>query len=187
MKYAALLRGINVGGRNIVYMDQLQSVFKNAGFSNIQTYIQSGNVVFEYAKADTLKITQRIEAALVQKFPFAIKVMVRSHDQLKKIIESVPEDWNTDADMRRYIAFLSPEIDPTEAVQIIDVTKNVDVVTAGPTVLYLSTTTEGFTKSKLNKLVGKTIYKEMTMRNFVTSKKLLELLESPDAFTRSDS
>lgn len=176
MKYAALLRGINVGGRNIVRMTELQAIFERSGFSSVQTYIQSGNVIFEYAKHDPVKLGYKIEQTLAKYYPFSIRVMVRTHDQLKAIIENVPAIWHSDADIRKYIAFVTPAIDPAEAIQTIEIKEGVDAVTAGPGAIYMTTTMEGLTKSKISKIIGKKIYKEMTMRNFVTSKRLLELM-----------
>lgn len=178
MKYAALLRGINVGGRNIVRMAELQAIFERTGFSNVQTYIQSGNVIFEYAKNDPVKLAHRIEQALTKYYPFSVRVMVRTHDQLKAIIKSAPVIWNTDADIRKYIAFVTSAIDPAEAIKTIEIKEGVDEVAAGPGAIYMTTTMEGLTKSKISKLIGKKIYKEMTMRNYVTSKRLLELMDA---------
>ncbi len=186
MKYAALLRGINVGGKNIVRMEDLRSVFKTAGFTHIDTYIQSGNVTFETKETNHVKITRHIESALIKKFTFPIRVMIRTHQQLKTVLAQVPDSWHTEADIRRYIAFLSPSIKPAEAVTQIEFKEGIDEFIAGETVIYLSTQLDGLTKSKLNKLVGKKIYKEMTMRNYVTSKKLLELLDGEFSITRSD-
>jgi uncharacterized protein (DUF1697 family) len=93
-------------------------------------------------------------------------------------LEQVPARWHTDADIRKYIAYVSSAVIPQEAVAEIEVQEGVDVVAAGPGAIYMSTTMEGLTKSKLNKILGKKIYAEMTMRNFVTSKRLLELLDA---------
>jgi uncharacterized protein (DUF1697 family) len=178
MKYAALLRGINVGGRNIVHMADLKAIMEQIGFSNVHTYIQTGNVTFEYAKHNPEKLTHHIEAMLAQRYSFPIKVHVRTRDQLKATLEQVPARWHTDADIRKYIAYVSSAVIPQEAVAEIEVQEGVDVVAAGPGAIYMSTTMEGLTKSKLNKILGKKIYAEMTMRNFVTSKRLLELLDA---------
>ena len=59
--FIALLRGINVGGKNIIKMEQLKQVFVNMGFSDVKTYIQSGNVIFRTSENDKLKITDNIE------------------------------------------------------------------------------------------------------------------------------
>lgn len=180
MKYAALLRGINVGGNNIVKMDALTEVFEATGFTQVKTYIQSGNVIFSCSEANNSKVTKWIESALEKRFHFHIKVMLRNHTQLKKILEDVPADWHTEEDVRRYIAFLTPGLQAEEVASQIDTAQGVDKIGFSDGVIYMSTSMEGLTKSKLNKLIGKKIYKEMTMRNYVTSKRLLELMDTED-------
>lgn len=180
MKYAALLRGINVGGNHIVKMDTLTEVFEATGFTHVKTYIQSGNVIFSCAESNSNKVTKWIETALAKRLGFSVKVMLRNHTQLKKIIAEVPADWLTEADVRRYIAFLTPGLQAEEVASQIDTAQGIDTITFAEGVIYMSTTLEGLTKSKLSKLIGKKIYKEMTMRNFVTSKRLLELMDVED-------
>ena len=67
MDYLALLRGINVGGNNIIKMDELKKTFEELNFSDVKTYIQSGNVLFKDAEKDRMKISEKIEKALLGK------------------------------------------------------------------------------------------------------------------------
>ncbi|MBK8781165.1 MAG: DUF1697 domain-containing protein [Anaerolineales bacterium] len=79
IQYLVLLRGINVGGKNIVKMLDLKSSFEGMGFSNVLTYIQSGNVLFESDEKDKAILTTKIEKGLSKRFDFLARVVVVSH------------------------------------------------------------------------------------------------------------
>lgn len=87
----AILRGINVGGNRKILMNDLKSMFENMNFSNIKTYIQSGNVLFEtYEESDNLELSQRIEKAINNQFGFDIPVILRTSKELQKAISHNP-------------------------------------------------------------------------------------------------
>jgi uncharacterized protein (DUF1697 family) len=75
-RYVALLRGINVGGHKLIKMEALARVFKSAGFRNVRTYIQSGNVVFDSSETDPLALAKKIERKLTKAFGHEITVVV---------------------------------------------------------------------------------------------------------------
>ncbi len=104
-KYAAFLRGVNIGGHKIIKMQDLSNAFSSLGFKNVKTFIQSGNVVFEALKADVKKIEERLKKS----FGFEIKVMIRTIDGLKGIIQYKPFKKIKDADAKLYVMFLSDE------------------------------------------------------------------------------
>jgi len=87
--YIALLRGINVGGKNIIKMDDLKRVFESIGLNDVKTYIQSGNVLFKSNEAEEslkMKIEHEIEAI----FGFSVTVVLRTDEELEKIISNCP-------------------------------------------------------------------------------------------------
>ena len=86
----SLFRGINVGGNQIVRMDALKGLHMSLGLRDVQTYIQSGNVVFTSDSADVAQIQKSIEDGFAQSFDFSVKVMVRTASQLNAIIENNP-------------------------------------------------------------------------------------------------
>ena len=86
MKYVALLRGINVGGRNIIRMAALKVCLEQHGFRNVATFIQSGNVIFESDERNAGKLTTQIEGALSKMFDYDSRVVLRSHAQLKAVV-----------------------------------------------------------------------------------------------------
>ena len=80
--YVALLRGINVGGRSLVPMAELRALFTSLGLADVQTYIQSGNVVFTAGGGEEEELAARIEAALAEAFGIAPAVLLRTPAEL---------------------------------------------------------------------------------------------------------
>ncbi len=89
MKYAAFFRGINVGGKNTVKMADLKQLLGELGLKNVQTYIQSGNAVFE-TRLGEAALVEKIEAGFSERFGFDSNVIVRSEDELGAMIHNLP-------------------------------------------------------------------------------------------------
>lgn len=89
-RFVSLLRGINVGGHQSVRMDALNELHASLGLQEVQTYIQSGNVVFSSDDADGAEIQKHIEDGFAQKFGFQVKVMIRTADEFNTMIENNP-------------------------------------------------------------------------------------------------
>jgi uncharacterized protein (DUF1697 family) len=112
--YVALLRGINVGGHKIIKMDKLSSIFDSLQFNNVRTYIQSGNVIFETNDQDPVMICEKIEAAIKAGTGFEIPVIIRSIEELEKVIKQNPfAETAISENESLYVTFLSQE--PTAA------------------------------------------------------------------------
>ena len=90
MKYAAFLRGINVGGNTQIKMEELRRVFGSLGFHDVKTLLNSGNVVFEAAETDVPTLTQIIEAKLEEAFGFKSDVILRTAAEMQALVESEP-------------------------------------------------------------------------------------------------
>lgn len=88
--HVALLRGINVGGKNMLPMKDLAAMFTNAGCASVSTYIQSGNVVFEASPALSRRIPTLIERAISDRFGYKVPVMTRTGGELHKIVRGNP-------------------------------------------------------------------------------------------------
>jgi uncharacterized protein (DUF1697 family) len=87
--FVALLRGVNVGGKNKIKMTDLKSMFEGIGLSRVKTYIQSGNVLFESDEKEEV-LRQKLEQEIESTFGFAIKVVLRTSEELKKVAENCP-------------------------------------------------------------------------------------------------
>src|SRR4051812_14903488 len=93
MRYVALLRGINVGGRTLVKMADLVTCFEQLGFAAVSTYIASGNVLFETDESDPAELATTIEAAIEQRFELPVKVVVLDRAAYAAIVGSIPDSW----------------------------------------------------------------------------------------------
>ncbi|MGA2504838.1 MAG: DUF1697 domain-containing protein, partial [Anaerolineales bacterium] len=88
--YISLLRGINVGRQNRISMAELKRLCESLGLRDVVTYIQSGNVVFDCAEKDPVKIIKIIEAGINRSLGSDVRVIVREKNSLKKVLESNP-------------------------------------------------------------------------------------------------
>lgn len=175
-RYVALLRGINVGGRNLIKMADLRACFESAGFEDVATYIQSGNVLFGAPPADDLPA--RLEELLSGAFDYRASVAVRSHDEMRATVDGAPKGFGADPDGYRYdVIFLKHTLDAASAMAAVDTRPEVDEVHAGPGALYFSRLVSRASQSKLSKIASSPIYPSITIRNWNTTTKLLQMLE----------
>ena len=99
-RYVALLRGINVGGNNIIAKDDLRRCFEDLGFTRVRTYIQSGNILFRAAEGETDQLTARVEAGLSERFSYAARAVVLSYADYRAVLAAAPDAWGEDAAYR---------------------------------------------------------------------------------------
>lgn len=178
-RFVALLRGINVGGNNIIKMADLRTCFEKGGFRNVATFIQSGNVIFESEKKERDKVTLQVEKILSAEFDYAASVVLRSRAEMLAVVAKAPEGFGTQPAKCRYdVLFLKPPLTAKVALASIDTTPGVDRVLPGAGVLYFERLAAEATRSKLPKLVSKPIYKSLTIRNWNTTTKLAELVDA---------
>jgi uncharacterized protein (DUF1697 family) len=181
--YVILLRGINVGGKNNVPMASLKKCLEELGFSNVSTYIASGNVILDSDKpADETKA--QIEKALPASFKLhseLIKVLVLTRNQLQAVIANKPAGFGEQPETYHSDAIFLMGIDAAQAIAAFDPREGVDKVWPGDGVIYSQRLSSQRTKSRLNKIMAAPVYKSMTIRNWNTTTKLLELLRKMDA------
>lgn len=177
MKYVALLRAINVGGNSIIKMADLRSAFIKTGYLNASTYIQSGNVIFEANAKDLFKTRAAIEEMLSKEFSYNATVILRSHNELIKTVNEAPNTWNTEPDLRCYVAFVREPVTSQDIIKDTVINKEVDTISGGEGVVYMTTKMSEIKKSGFSKLTGKKIYKDITIRNYNTVKKILSMME----------
>jgi len=177
-QYLALLRGINVGGNNIIKMTNLKACFENMGFTDIGTYIQSGNVLFKSAEKDKRKLTNKIEKALSKNFSYKSRLVVVTHQELRKIVDGAPKGFGKDLDKYRCdVLFLKAPLTAREAMKNVSTKEGVDKAYTGKSVLYFSRLISKATQSHLSKIIALPMYQNMTIRNWNTTTKLLALME----------
>lgn len=176
-KYVALLRGINVGGNNIIKMVDLKACFEQMGFTDVTTYIQSGNVLFSANEEDAAQLTKKIEQALSKTFAYKSSVVLITQAQLNKVINEAPHGFGKDAMAYRYdVLFLKKPLTAKEAMKQISVREGVDEAYIGHDVIYFSRLISKAGQSYLANVVKLPIYQHMTIRNWNTTTKLFELI-----------
>ncbi len=176
--WLALLRGINVGGRNVIRMAQLRECFESEGFRDVVTYIQSGNVVFRSAYCGPGALTARIEEMLAAEFDYGARVALRSRDQMRTVVEGSPPGFGTQPDAYRYdVLFLMHLLTPNDAMEHVSVRPGVDEAWVGEGVLYFSRLIAKASRSHLSRIASMPVYQSMTIRNWRTTTRLLQLME----------
>lgn len=177
MIYIALLRGINVGGNNKVEMKKLKSSFEKLGFTNVTTYINSGNIIFEEKSKKLSVLADEIEAAIKTDFQLDIKVLIRSLTDIEAICDTLPDAWILNDEMRTDVMFLWEDYDRPETVDQLPL-KPVDQVKYVPGAILWNVADKNYMKSGMAKLVGTKLYKNMTIRNVNTFRKIHELMKA---------
>jgi uncharacterized protein (DUF1697 family) len=177
-RYVALLRGINVGGNNLIRMADLAACFEQNGFETVKTFIQSGNVIFETRRSRG-ELSACVEQMLSKRFSYSASVVIRSHAEMRSIVEDAPKGFGKQPDRYRYdVLFLKAPLTAANAMKSVRVKEGVDHAHPGKGVLYFSRLISKATQSQLSKIVGTPIYASLTIRNWNTTTKLLALLEA---------
>jgi uncharacterized protein (DUF1697 family) len=178
-QYLVLLRGINVGGNNIIKMTDLKTCFESILFTDVITCIQSGNVLFKSDEKDITKLTGTIEKALDRKFNYKSPIIVIPKKLLKEVVEEAPREFGKDPDNFKYdVIFLRENLVPAEIIKKVNPKEGIDKASAGKYVLYFSRLASKASQSRLSKIITFPEYQFMTIRNWNTTTKLLGLMEA---------
>ncbi|EAR24981.1 hypothetical protein A20C1_06856 [marine actinobacterium PHSC20C1] len=179
-KYVALLRGINVGGKNVISMKSLIDCFSAAGFDGVRTFIQSGNVLFSCDSASSAELEVVIERMLHESFDAEILTVVRSRDELAATIAAAPAEHGS-SELLSDVLFLKRPFTAAEAMeQLPEFNDDVDSIAPGPDALYFSRTVANSLQSRIDRLRNNRLSRRMTVRNWRTTNRLLEMLDSPN-------
>ena len=176
VQYLALLRGINVGGKNAVAMAELREEFEELGFADVATYINSGNVLFRGKREKMETLSARIEKALTKRFKIDLKVVVLTEAQMRKVVADAPKDAGH-ADYRWDAIFVRKPLTVKKVLGLIDLKEGVDRAWAGKGVVYFSRLDSKASSSRLSKFAGMPEYKDVTVRNWNSTTKLLKLMD----------
>ncbi|HEY7057747.1 MAG TPA: DUF1697 domain-containing protein [Vicinamibacterales bacterium] len=179
-QYLALLRGINVGGGNIIRMADLKRCLEASRLENVATYIASGNVLFESAETNTARLAGGLERALSRTFsPYKARLVLCSHAKLEQIVRKAPTSFGSQPKKYRYdVIFLKEPITAPEAMKSVTTRDGVDRVVGGPDVLYFSRLIAKAAQSRLTRIVTLPVYQSLTIRSWNTTIKLLTLMDA---------
>jgi uncharacterized protein (DUF1697 family) len=176
LKYIALLRGINVGGKTLIKMADLKRCFEALGLNDVSTYIASGNVLFETDRRDATKLETQIEGAIEQRFRLPVKVVVLDRAAYARVVKAIPKSWVDDASLRANVAFVRRGTDAKQVVRQLEPDPAVEQVKAIAGAILWATKRDALKRSVMRKLIGGAAYKDLTVRNLNTTLKLEELL-----------
>ena len=175
--FVALLRGINVGGKNMIRMSSLKASFERMGFEDVTTYINSGNIIFKAKEGDARKLERKIEGMLSREYKLECKVVVRSFSEIANLVENLPKNWDGDKQWKYDVIFLRHSIDSENVLGGLEPKIDIERVVYCPGALLWSARISDLSRTSMLKLPSQKIYQDMTVRNLNTTKKIYELME----------
>jgi uncharacterized protein (DUF1697 family) len=174
-RYAAMLRGINVGGKNILPMKDLATLFTKAGARKVETYVQSGNVIFDAAAKAAARFPALIETAIAKQFGFSSPVILRSAEELAKVAKSHPAHVAGEDTKPLHVMFLADSPDPKRLADLDPKRSPPDTFTVKGREIYLLLP-NGVARSKLtNAYFDSRLGTVTTIRNWNTVLRLCEM------------
>jgi len=172
----ALLRSVNVLGKNMIKMPELARAFEKAGFTKVRTYIQSGNVIFETEEESGDLLSAQIRDLVTKQFGLTIQAVVIGPQKLADIVSQNPFVKRPGIDLsRQHVTFLDREADPVKAEKLLSYNYPPDEIIIGSRVVYVHCP-EGYGRTKYhNNFIEKKLSANATSRNWNTCQRLLEI------------
>jgi len=172
-----LLRGINIGPHNRVAMPELRRLLEEEGFADVQTYVQSGNVVLS-TDLPAAELARRCERAIADRFGLDIAVVARSRDELAEVVRRDPLGDVVSNPKRYQVSFLADELDPAVAERVAAAAAEPERCAIFGREIY-AWHPEGVARSPLSTLLaGRSLGVTATARNWTTVNKLLEMADA---------
>jgi len=178
-KYLALLRGINVGGKNIIAMKDLKKLFIDAGFKDASTYINSGNIIFSSSENEENELRKQLEELINKEFKLKISVLVIKSEDLVNAFNMAPDWWGKGTSIKHNAIFILPPLTARQALEKLEITEYEKIRYSGQ-VIFWSAKLKDFSKTKLARIIGTPLYNSITVRNYDTTMKLIELINSSE-------
>jgi uncharacterized protein (DUF1697 family) len=177
MKYIALLRGINVSGKNLIKMDALKSSLEKLHFKNIKSYIQSGNIFFESEGKAVSELSNEIRQLILNDFSFEVPVVVIESSEFEEIVTSNPFANQENRDEKfMHLTFLNEQIDVTKTSLINEKLGENEELVFGKRLVYLYLPS-GYGNTKLsNTFIENKLKNVATTRNWRTCNELLKMI-----------
>ena len=179
MKYAALLRGVNVGGNHRVPKAEFQAVLEGLSFRDVTIYLNSGNAVFT---ADENVDSSAVQLALESFFGFTIPTLILPGETIQKIAKAIPDDWTNDtprpdkSGQKTDVLYLFDEINTPNIFDELGYKSDIEkmIYVDGAVIANISRANQS--RGSLQKLIGTKLYSKVTIRNVNTARKLAELI-----------
>jgi uncharacterized protein (DUF1697 family) len=176
MRYLALFRGINVGLSKRVSMADLKDGFEAAGMTAVQTYINSGNVIFSTDIVDRAHLIGLLREAVRARTGLDSDLQLRDAHDLAAVVEAMPADWRNDDAMRCDVVFLQADVDQAGLLEELGPRPGIEDAIYVPGAVIWRVDRKDAARSRLTKMMGTPLYSRVTIRNCNTTRKLLELL-----------
>ncbi len=175
MRYIALLRGINVTGKNMIKMETLRATFASLGFANVTSYINSGNVAFDTARAAETKLVAKIEQAIESDFGLRVSVMIRHQGHLDDVLSNNPFTDRYETPQQMNVLFLRDEIPVEKHNEILALQSDKEFLAIRGREIYLLLLC-GFPESLLGRgVIERRLKIPITVRNWRTVERLVTL------------
>lgn len=178
MKYIALLRGVNVGGKNQLSMRELKDAFLQHGFSDVSTYINSGNIIFSSESTDEAELKAVCESFIESRFGIKSPVFIISANDLADALRQAPAWWNADAESKHNAIFVLPPAAVEEVYAQVEGTKPAhEKAACFGRVIFWAAPGATFSRARLSQVAGSFSRSGITIRNANTTLKLLALAQ----------
>jgi uncharacterized protein (DUF1697 family) len=174
VKYVALLRGINVGQGARVPMKTLKALLEGLGLSDVVTYLNSGNVIFNSA-LNAVDLTHLLEEELERAFGDKVPTLVKTSTEVIAIAESIPSEWRSGEGEQTYVAYLFSDVDEPSLISELPVKRQFLSILYTPGAIVWNIKREDYNRSQITKIAGHSSYSRMTTRNVNTARKLAAL------------
>jgi uncharacterized protein (DUF1697 family) len=176
-KYVALLRGVNVGGKNKVVMRELKELLERNGFFDVVTYINSGNIIFASECLDIESLKRSCEALIYEEFKLEISSMVMPAQELLDAVNNAPDWWGSDRESKHNALFVMPPTIAAEVMQAVGAYQlEYERVSSFGQVIFWSAPLKTFSRTRWSRIVEKPIYHQVTIRNSNTVRNLAQMV-----------
>ena len=179
--YVALLRGVNVGGKNNVSMQALKESFEAIGLEDVRTYINSGNILFRSTASDARALERAIDRILSGGHRLESKAVVRSEAEMTRLVKTIGRRWRSNAAWKFNVMFLRHTVDSPRVLDGIALKAGIEEAFYCPGTLLWSARLDAFNRTAMKKMVGQPLYQEMTIRSVSTTHKILDLMRQMPA------
>jgi len=169
----SMLRGINVGGHNKILMNDLKDLYSSLGFQNVRTYIQSGNVVFNFPDIERSDLERMIVDAIKKRFDLDIDVINRTSEEIRSVLNNKPISCEDESKL--YVTFLREKVEDLDLLELEKVKGTREEFHLSGSEIYLMYP-DGIGRTKLNNsYIERKLKVQATTRNWRTVKKLNEM------------
>jgi uncharacterized protein (DUF1697 family) len=177
-QFLVFLRGINVGGKSLIKMADLKAALTEDGFENVKTYIQSGNVFVSTPERNAEAVATAVSKTIERSHKLDVRAVAFTKAQWSKVVSAAPDWWGTGDGWKHDLFILIPPFQIKKVMADIGEPKEgIELLSSGKGVVYASVHFQSYGRTRVSKMVGTPVYKQMTVRNYNTSTKLLALFD----------